>query len=651
MSVNTGGLVTRLGLLDESPEQRRERILRGIIGTTFRQVPQSVLGSIVAGVVLLALFWQPSNKEKVLSWFIALLFESLLRLRTAQAFLHEEGSLAEGTPWAKRWVQLAAISGVIWGVAGFLFFSAQSPPLHQLILGAILLGVAFGSLTLYAAHVPALSAFLPIALLPLLAQLLAQQDPVYYVAAGILGAVLAFTLFFGRTFGRSIADSVKSSYENELLVNQLLAEKRIVEDARRAAEAATRSKTRFFAAASHDLRQPLQAIGIYCSLLRKRAQGPLVPLVRNLGMGVESLSRLVEELLEISRLDSGAIHPQVGIVSLADAFATLKQEFEPISGAKRIELRVRDSSLFVTSDPLLLLRVLRNLLGNAVRYTSRGGVLLAARRRGENASIEVFDTGPGIHKQELDRIFEEFYRGQSSKADSGPAREGGFGLGLSIVRRICGVLGHPLVVRTRPGAGTLFRIEVPLSNAPAFVPRRTTEIDEDAPHVLTGQRIVLLEDNEAILTSLSRLLRSWGADVVSSTSFTGALVKHLGADRRVDLVIVDQNLGGPIDGAEAAFRIRELVGVPVPIIVLSAMATLDVLAEFQRQMQLRLSHNPEAAFAIARSRVEEPIVLMKPASASVLNARIATALGIARKGAQAEAAVDSIAEGREERIL
>ena len=137
-----------------------------------------------------------------------------------------------------------------------------------------------------------------------------EQDPTYYTASVVMAAVFFFTVFYGRTFGDAVFDSVKNNYENEVLVEQLLNEKRLAEEARRDAENATRSKTQFFAAASHDLRQPLQAIGIYVSLLKKRAQGPLEPLVNNLSTAVESLSKLVEELLEISRLDSGAIQPR-----------------------------------------------------------------------------------------------------------------------------------------------------------------------------------------------------------------------------------------------------------------------------------------------------------------------------------------------------
>ena len=497
---------------------------------------------------------------------------------------------------------------------------------------------------------PALFTYLPLALVPLIVRLATRNDPVFYSGAAVVAAVLGFTLYFGRNFGRTIAESVRSSIEKEILVAQLFAEKRIAEQARRAAEEATRSKTQFFAGASHDLRQPFQAIGIYCSLLRKRATGPLVPLVRNLSTGVETLSTLVEELLEISRLDSGAIQPQVAAVALIDLFLVMQREFLPLAAAKRLELRIRPTELVVTTDALLLSRVLRNLVANAIRYTSRGGIVLGARRRGDKVHIEVWDTGPGIHQQELSRVFEEFYRGESSKNAVGAANRG-FGLGLSIVRRICGVLGHALTVRTRPGSGTMFRVVVPRSSAP--YPRRNKVQDnaESAIQPIAGQRIVVLEDNEAILNSLTRLLRSWGADVTSATAFTGALLKHLGHDRRADLIIADQDLGGPINGVEAALRIRELIGVPIPVIMLTAVGTLEVLAEFQRQMQNRMRQNPEAANAIARSRVEEPIVLTKPTDAATLNARILTALNIPIMDPQMLARSQNVTEGREERIL
>jgi len=640
------GPLTRFGIASESREQRQEKILAGVIAAVYRQVPQSVLGSIVGGVALVAAFWQAHDQNILIGWFIAMLIESLARLRVARAFRNSGTEVERVKLWAARWTGLAAMAGLLWGAAGVLFF-APKVPLQQLVLVAVILGVAFGSLTLYASHRPALFAFLPLALLPLIGRMLLEQDPAYYTAAIVVLAVFGFTTFFGRNFGEAMFESVKNNYENEVLVAQLVNEKRVAEDARRDAENATRSKTQFFAAASHDLRQPLQAIGIYVSLLRKRAQGPIEPLVANLSSAVESLSKLVEELLEISRLDSGAIQPRVQQVLLDEMFRSLEQEFMPQAAAKGLSLRVRRSGLAIDSDQLLLLRVLRNLLANAIKYTKRGGVLLASRKRGAQVSIGVWDTGPGIHKQELDRVFEEFYRGASSRGQE----KGGFGLGLSIVKRICGVLGHALIVTTRPGTGTVFRVEVPLSASPRRPERSSAHVLESVIHEIPGKTLVVLEDNEEILNSLTKLLASWGADIISATSFNASLMKRLGVRRSVDLIIADQNLGNSISGVEASFRIRELVGRPVPVVMLTAVQGLDVLGEFQRVMQQRIARNPQLAEAIAASRVEEPIVLQKPTTAATLNKTLIDVLARGTKPASAFAPnTPPVMEGSEDRV-
>jgi hypothetical protein len=244
------GPLTRFGIASESREERQEKILAGVIASVYRQVPQSVLGSIVGGVALVAAFWQAHDQNILIGWFIAMLVESFARLRVARAFRTSGTEVARVKVWAARWTGLAAMAGLLWGAAGVLFF-APKVPLQQLVLVAVILGVAFGSLTLYASHRPALFAFLPLALLPLIGRMTLEQDPAYYTAAIVMLAVFGFTTFFGRNFGEAMFESVKNNYENEVLVAQLVNEKRVAEDARRDAENATRSKTQFFAAASH----------------------------------------------------------------------------------------------------------------------------------------------------------------------------------------------------------------------------------------------------------------------------------------------------------------------------------------------------------------------------------------------------------------
>jgi signal transduction histidine kinase/CheY-like chemotaxis protein len=603
--------------------QRHERILAGVIASVHQQVPRSVLGSVVGATAVLAVYWQAHDRTLLLGWFIGMLVESLVRLRGTQSFRQARIDADNVQSWSTRWVLQAAVAGLLWGAAGWLFF-LPADPLKQLVLVTVLLGVAFGSLTLYAAYRPALIAFLPVALLPLIIRMLAEQDPAYVTAAVVMLAMLAFTMFFGRSFGTTMFEAVKNNFDNEVLVGQLLNEKRVADEARRAAEEATRSKTKFFAAASHDLRQPLQAIGIYCSLLKKRATGPLEPLAKSLASAVDSLSKLVEELLEISRLDAGAIQPRLQQVLLDEMLAQIAQEFTPLAHGKGLELRVRRPKLAVESDPVLLARVLRNLLGNAIRYTAKGGVLLAARPRSGLVSIEVWDTGPGIKQSELSRVFDEFYRGESSKGEP----VGGFGLGLSIVRRICNVLGHPLIVTTRPGSGTVFRIETPLSALPHRGPRPPATLNESNICLLTGHALVLIEDNEEIRNSLGHLLRSWGAEVIADAGYTPELQAQLATQQRVDLIVADQNLHDEASGVEVALKIREAVGGPVPVVMLTAVTMGEVIGDFQRAVKRTLEARPELAGVIARSRVEEPVVLQKPTNAIRLNNRIAQALGL-----------------------
>ena len=620
------GPLTRFGLAAETAEQRKEKILAGVMAAVYRQVPQSVLVSVVGAFALVMVLWHSMSRHALMAWFMLILVESLARVRLAYKFRRAVEVVDEVRHWARRWVALAALAGLLWGAAGFIFFS-NDQPLHQVVLVAVVLSVAFGSLTLYASHPPAFYAFMLLTVIPLIARMVWEQDPTYYTAAVVMAAVFFFTVFYGRNFGDAVFESVKNNYENEVLVDQLMVEKRLAEDARREAENATRSKTQFFAAASHDLRQPLQAIGIYVSLLKKRATGPLEPLVNNMSTAVESLSKLVEELLEISRLDSGSIQPKVDQVSLDEMFSLLEQEFTPLAASKGLSLRVRRSGHAADSDPLLLQRVIRNLLANAIRYTQRGGVLLAARARGGLVSVEVWDTGPGIRQTEVDRIFEEFYRGESSKAENSGT---GFGLGLSIVKRICGLLGHPLIVTTRPGTGTVFRVEVPLSVAPLRPKRSTPETMDIVLRSLEGHTFVLLEDNAEILNSLTRLVRSWGAEVIPSTGFNAQLIKEISLHNRIDGVLADHNLGPhSISGVEAVVRIRELVGSPVPVVMLTAVQAAEVVADFQRAMLARIALNPAQAAAMSRSRTEEPPVLQKPTTPAVLNATLAEVLGLA----------------------
>jgi signal transduction histidine kinase len=287
-------------------------------------------------------------------------------------------------------------------------------------------------------------------------------------------------------------------------------EERVAERTR-ALEAANQSKTRFLAAASHDLRQPTAAIGLLVSLLRQQAKDPQVKDLTNmLDEAVASMESLLVGLLDISRLDAGAVKPEFQSVSLHDVFQAVRVHEKSAADAKGLQLRFRlphglaGSQLTVLTDPMLLHSVLRNLVANAIRYTQCGGVLVAARRRGKHRlRIEVWDTGIGIAPDQLDRIFEEFYQVGNAARD----RNRGIGLGLAIVRRTASILGEQVTVRSRLGRGSCFAIELPLN----LVTSKRVETSTAPTQPLKGRVIWLVEDDMLLRRAIGEMLHNWGA--------------------------------------------------------------------------------------------------------------------------------------------
>ncbi len=344
--------------------------------------------------------------------------------------------------------------------------------------------------------------------------------------------------------------------------------KRVEEDLRDAimqAKQATSARTRFFAASSHDLRQPLHAISLYLPLLLKRVKGDenlqMLTAIQNSASAMRSL---LDSLLDISRLDAGVIEPEAGPVSLLELFDQLAMEFAPQAAAKGLELRMVPADYWVSSDSALLQRILRNLLTNAIRYTHRGRVLLGARLRGERISVEVWDTGIGIAPEKMAHIFEEFYQADNPERD----RNRGLGLGLAIIDRLARLLGHPLDARSIPGKGSVFRIELPRT-AESLAPARQTREISDPGDTFRGKLVVLVDDDPIVLESTGVILADWGCEVLVGDTVAAAQEQVAKSGRTPDIILADLRLKGEETGLEAVERIRELTGQRVPAIIVT----------------------------------------------------------------------------------
>lgn len=340
------------------------------------------------------------------------------------------------------------------------------------------------------------------------------------------------------------------------------------------AERANISKTRFLAAASHDVLQPLNAALLSISALAELQSGEEGRrLVRQVERSLETMGELLRTLLDISRLDAGVVRPERTEVALEPLFASLNSDFQPLAGKKGIRLRFRATELAAFSDRTLLRRILQNIVSNALRYTTQGGVLVAARRRGQNLRIDICDTGSGIPDEERVEIFEEFHRGTTSAADP----SGGLGLGLSIVRRMVEALGHDLSFASRVGRGTVFRVTLPMARTPEVQPPAPFP---EAPRAygLFGTKVLLIENDATVAEATTALLERWQCSVRPAATAAAALAALGDTDWVPDVIIADQHLDQGDLGSEAIAEARRFLLRRVPALIVTA----DPSDELQR---------------------------------------------------------------------
>ncbi|MCW2238523.1 hybrid sensor histidine kinase/response regulator [Azospirillum canadense] len=382
--------------------------------------------------------------------------------------------------------------------------------------------------------------------------------------------------------------------------------------AQQAAEEADRSKGRFLASASHDLRQPMQSILLFAGALRAHiADEPGRAVLDRLQQGLDTLKDLLDSLLDVSRLDAGIVAPQVEEFCIADLISPLSAAFAPVAEAKGLGWQVIPCTGRVRSDRVLLGRMLRNLVDNAIRYTERGRILVDCTPHGNRLRIEVHDTGIGIAPEQQGRIFEEFHQVGNPERD----RDRGLGLGLAIVRRLSHLLDHPVEMVSHPGRGSIFSVDVPLAQrmergpdcAAAPQPVRSIPVREAANQ---QQRLaVVVEDDAIVMMGLATMLREWGFDVLTAGSTDQAVTRLRAVARRPDVVLADYRLRQGRVGTEAILRIRDMFDDGVPAIIITG----EIGPEPQRDA---------AAHGIA--------LVHKPVTPRLLEAALARHLGAVR---------------------
>jgi two-component system, sensor histidine kinase len=511
-------------------------------------------GDIAAGVMGLALVlasYQSVGWPVALSWYATVLIAFALRAWLVHGKLGHLDAVAD---LQKFELQLALVHGLIGAVvssAAWWFYGSLGPR-AQINLMLLLVLWPAGGVSVLGVHPKSFRVYL-ICYFAVLSSAWFYFHPDDWLP--LVGLLIMPVLLASISRGLSQLIDTISLLEREkdkLLQAQDVLIARL-ESAKTEAEQANLAKSRFLAAASHDLRQPLQAISLLSGVLRSvSVEKRVMDISTQLARASEALDTLFGAILDISRLEAGAIKPTVSEFSVDALFARLQSEYGARAAAKNLTFNTRQEHVRLASDPVLFERIIRNLVENAIRYTSDGGVTLALSEQTAYFEVSVTDSGIGIETPEQERIFQEYYQA----AKSAEAQEIGMGLGLAIVRRLCSLLDFKISLQSSPGHGSAFNVQIPKSMVTRVAPARVAE--PGVIHLdLLGKRVLVIDDDPLVREALTAALTAWGATVspCAALSEMAALLEH---KPDPDIAIIDYRLAeGPM-GLEVAHQIHEL---------------------------------------------------------------------------------------------
>ena len=533
-----------------------ERLLAERYGVIARQMPQSALATLAMAALSLPFLWQEANRAKYLAAALLLLAWAGMFL-TAWHYRRRPPQAAEARRSIDRLVALKSVQGSGWGVYAVASIPTASLEM-QVLVTVMIFGVCAGSAIV---NTPAFRAVMPFnlaATLPTIASFffLGTANGFALAIGSIVGLVT--TLIAARQWEGTIVSAMRTRFENLELVEELTVQKAV-------AEAANRQKSRFLAAASHDLRQPLHALNLFLEVARNTAdRTERQAIYARVESAANSLTTLFDGLMELSRLEGGALEPQRQPMRLAPLLEKLGAEFRTEAQAKSLEFRLRSRDMVVETDPVLLEQILRNILTNAVRYTHTGGILLGVRRRRGAALIEVWDTGIGISAEQQPRIFEEFYQVGNPQRD----RRNGVGLGLAIVNRAAALLDHPVEVSSTPGRGTRFRVTLPQATG-TWPAQDLHESVIDIQAAIAGVTVGVIDDEGEVAAAVAGVLRLSGCIVYSAADCASLRRQLREADATPDVILSDYRLTGGQTGVDAIRELRAQYGADLPALIVS----------------------------------------------------------------------------------
>lgn len=559
------------------PDPGRERPLFDVMfRSTLQGARSGLYGGLVMGSTFAWMFWDQRTQPAFWLWFCALAFAIGLRFVLLYIF-NQQPNAQLGRRHAYTTTALYLLVGIIWGLAGWVFNAGGANWARFALLTSQYLLLAMSVIAL-SSYLPVYLAFAtPLCLLIPLPWMTYSPNAGMIVAIGTLASYF-ICLSFAIRISRAQAESIELRLELTASNEQLHVKMEIAETAQREAVQANLAKTTFLAAASHDLRQPTHALGMLIATLHAVAQRPSVEsseiayIAERLKTTLTGLGHLLTALLDISRLDAGVTQADRQAVSLKQKLETLHGIFSGLAATKSLELRIMPCSLVVNTDPVLLHRILCNLVANAVRYTEHGRILVGCRRRKNRVEIQVWDTGIGISQDQIGNIFTEFFQVANVERN----REKGLGLGLSIVKRSAEILGTEVLVASVPGKGSRFSFSLPMADD-GYRLSASMPLSQN----IKALTILIIDDDRDVLEAARIFLSAWGHSTVTAASLEEAVVAAKRSPT-IGFILTDYRLADGVTGADAIRAVFACLGQAIPAAIITGDTDPERLREARK---------------------------------------------------------------------
>jgi len=544
------------------PENVRIEQVRSL----YKQSGFLIFGLIAAIVIIAVHFWGRVDPLILKSWVVANFTLAGLRFWMIKRFW-QINPQKTAIKWGYFFMATSMVSGLIMGVLP-IFILDLSDIMGILLVSTIFTGMVAGSLVTLSCFMPTHSLFSIFTLGPFIYLSLLDNNPVINEFGIILFIYLLVMLVFSFIVNRSMTESILLRFENLDLVRDLRRQKKL-------AEQASSDKSRFLAATSHDLRQPLHALDLYLGALKNRlTTTEQTELLEKSSHSSHALGELLNALMDISRLDAGNIEVKLTTFDVQPLLRQLVDEFQPLANEKNMLIELQETSFYIESDRVLFSRIIRNLLSNAIKHNDYGNIVITLEEHTDSIHICVKDQGKGISETELDNIFSEFYQLDNPERD----RTKGLGLGLAIVKRLSRLLSHPVKVKSQPKLGSCFSVQVPKSSVISQVSTRAQQPTFSAQEKLpAGLFVVCVDDELSVRDALRVLLRSWDCEVLLSDS-EQQIIEELKAYNypRPDIIISDYRLRENKNGVQVIKAICQYYHTTIASIIMTGDTTTEI---------------------------------------------------------------------------